>query len=292
MILTMKLSHFLLAASSLFSGYSFADSISLPIWKEEAEALGYELPKAIGFNLSYMGMQQGINVDSIALQNLQVGSPFLDKLIDKYADIEMEAEPGKQISNVLSLRADVWLFPFLNLYGLVGKLDGYSETNVNVAVGLKNVAKPIAKTRIENFRLDLDGYTFGGGFVLAGGYGNWFSLVDASYTQTTLTVVDGSIDAIVVSPRIGYDFHHAGWPARLWLGGMYQNVEQHLTGSIGDLGGDFSGLKGQFEVKQHLTSPWNTLAGFQYQVNPSWYLLGEVGFGERQSFFISLDRRF
>ena len=288
----MKRSLFLVTACSLFSSYACSDSISLPIWKEQAQALGYELPKPIGFNLSYMGMQQGINVDSIALNNLKVGQPFLDKLIDKYADIEMEAEPGKQVTNVVTLRADVWLFPFLNLYALAGKLDGYSETDVNVSVGLKNTSKPLMTTKIDSFQLDLDGYTFGGGLVLAGGTGNWFSLVDASFTQTTLTVVDGTIDAIVVSPRVGYDFHQTGWPLRVWVGGMYQNVEQYLTGSIADLGGSFAGLEGQFEVKQHLTSPWNSLAGFQYQLSPSWYVLGEAGFGERQSFFVSLDGRF
>ncbi|KHT50287.1 hypothetical protein [Vibrio sinaloensis] len=288
----MKRSFFLLTACSLFSSYAFADSISLPIWKEQAQALGYELPKPIGFNLSYMGMQQGINVDSIGLNNLKVGRPLLDKLIDKYADIQMEAEPGKQVTNVVTLRADVWLFPFLNLYALAGKLDGYSETDVNVSVGIKNTEKPLLNTKINDFQLDLDGYTFGAGMVLAGGMDNWFSLVDASYTQTTLTVVDGTIDAIVVSPRIGYDFHNTGVPLRVWVGGMYQNVEQYLTGSIADLGGNFSGLQGQFEVKQHLTSPWNTLAGFQYQLSPNWYVLGEAGFGERQSVFLSLDRRF
>jgi len=289
MILTMKLSHFLLAASSLFSGYSFADSISLPIWKEEAEALGYELPKAIGFNLSYMGMQQGINVDSIALNGLKMD----------WLDLDLDAQPGKQITNVLTARADVWLFPFLNIYALIGKLDGFSETDVNANIGIKRKngkVIPILERKIENFRLDLDGYTTGVGFVLAGGYDQWFGLVDASYTQSTLTVIDGSINAIVISPRVGFDFNKNGIPVRIWAGAMYQNVEQELSGSLVDLGLPpiLANLapNGEFEVKQHLATNWNPIAGFQYQVNPSWYLLGEVGFGERQSFFISLDRRF
>ncbi|HAS62575.1 MAG TPA: hypothetical protein DCS35_08305 [Vibrio sp.] len=275
----MKLRSLLLATSCSFAGVADAESFSLPIWKEEAEALGYELPKAFGLNLSYMTLEQGINVDSIALQGL-------DPL-----DLKMEAEPGKQVTDVITLRADVWLFPFLNIYGLVGKLEGYSETAVDYNVGIKigDRVRPLFGGRIDSFRLDLDGDIKGAGFVLAGGYEQWFALVDASYTQTKLTVVEGAIDAVVVSPRVGYDFHTHGVPIRFWVGAMYQNVEQELSGSIRDLG---IPLDGSFEVKQSLVSEWNMLAGMQYEINKNWYLLGEMGFGERESLFFSIDRRF
>ncbi|NVC61517.1 TonB-dependent receptor [Vibrio sp. 05-20-BW147] len=247
-----------------------ADSFSLPIWKEDAEALGYTLPKPIGFNLSYMTMEQGINVDSIDLQGLDF--------------IQLNADPGKQYTEVLTLRADVWLFPFLNIYGLVGKLDGYSTTDVTLTIG------PFPSKKIQDFRLDLDGYTTGFGFVLVGGYENWFALMDASITQSRLTVIDGTIDAIVVSPRVGYDFNSNGIPLRLWAGAMYQDVEQTLKGSL-DLP-PFVTSDLRFEVQQHLQTPWNPIVGMQYQINESWYLLGEFGFGDRQSMFFSVDRRF
>ncbi|AXY03490.1 TonB-dependent receptor [Vibrio alfacsensis] len=271
----MKLRSLFLACSCLFTGVANADSISLPIWKEEAEALGYNLPKPFGLNLSYMSMEQGINVNSIALKNVKLGPLNLDGL-------PLEAGAGKQATDVMTLRADVWLFPFLNLYGLVGTLDGYSETTVKL--------KAFSHTLLETpFRLDLDGYTYGGGFVLAGGYKQLFALVDASYTQTNLNVIDGAIDAIVVSPRIGYDFNNHGVPVRFWVGTMYQNVEQELSGTLKQAG---INLSGRFEVKQQLTSEWNTIAGMQYQFNEDWYLLGEAGFGDRKSIFFSIDRRF
>ncbi|ELF6471699.1 TPA: TonB-dependent receptor [Vibrio vulnificus] len=255
-----------------------ADSFSLPIWKEDAEALGYTLPKPIGFNLSYMTMEQGINVDSIDLQGLDF--------------IQLNADPGKQYTEVLTLRADVWLFPFLNLYGLVGKLDGYSTTDVTLTVGF-NPNKPFITHEIQDFRLDLDGYTTGFGAVLVGGYENWFALVDASFTQSRLTVIEGTIDAIVISPRVGYDFNRHGTPLRIWAGAMYQDVEQTLRGSVSDLSPSSRGLSNlKFEVQQHLQTPWNPIVGMQYQINESWYLLGEFGFGDRQSMFFSVDRRF
>ncbi|MGL4602502.1 MAG: hypothetical protein ACRCVE_13735, partial [Plesiomonas sp.] len=50
--------------------------------------------------------------------------------------------------------------------------------------------------------------------------------------------------------------------------------------------------QGKFEVNQHLESPWNTLVGAQYQINPNLSLLTEWGLGERRSAFFTLDMRF
>ncbi|MCG3885055.1 TonB-dependent receptor [Photobacterium leiognathi] len=277
----MRFAHSLLLSSlALTSSFSFAQSFTLPIWKEEAQALGYELPKPIGFNLSYMALEQNIDVNSIDLKELPIWVPELD----------MQAEQGSQTSEVLTLRADMWLFPFLNLYVLGGKMTGTSETAVNVH------NKFLGDYRIDNFKLDLDGYLYGGGVVLAGGYKQIFGLVDISYTETELTVIDGSISAWVISPRLGYDFYQQGLPLRVWGGAMYQNVEQSLSGKLSDLNLppfiENIAKNGTFHIEQQLSTPWNPILGMQYQINPSLYLLAEAGFGDRTSLFTSIDFRF
>ncbi|WP_305374275.1 TonB-dependent receptor [Photobacterium leiognathi] len=277
----MRFAHSLLLSSlALTSSFSYAQSFTLPIWKEEAQALGYELPKPIGFNLSYMALEQNIDVNSIDLKGLPIWIPELD----------MQAEQGSQTSEVLTLRADMWLFPFLNLYVLGGKMTGTSETAVNVH------NKFLGDYRIDNFKLDLDGYLYGGGVVLAGGYKQIFGLVDISYTETELTVIDGSISAWVISPRIGYDFYQQGLPLRVWGGAMYQNVEQSLSGKLSDLNLppfiENIAKNGTFHIEQQLSTPWNPILGMQYQINPNLYLLAEAGFGDRTSLFTSIDFRF
>ncbi|WP_318445751.1 TonB-dependent receptor [Photobacterium leiognathi] len=277
----MRLAHSLLLSSlALTSSFSYAQSFTLPIWKEEAQALGYELPKPIGFNLSYMALEQNIDVNSIDLKGLPIWVPELD----------MQAEQGSQTSEVLTLRADMWLFPFLNLYVLGGKMTGTSETAVNVH------NKFLGDYRIDNFKLDLDGCLYGGGVVLAGGYKQIFGLVDISYTETELTVIDGSISAWVISPRIGYDFYQQGLPLRVWGGAMYQNVEQSLSGKLSDLNLppfiENIAKNGTFHIEQQLSTSWNPILGMQYQINPNLYLLAEAGFGDRTSLFTSIDFRF
>lgn len=267
-------------ATLLFT--SCASAVELPFFKKEAEERGYTLPEAIGFSLGYMSVSQGINVDSIALSGLGA----LDNL-------GINTQGGYQESEVLTLKADVWVLPFLNFYAIGGKLNGFSETTIS-SVDIGSINLPVDQP----FRLDLDGYTYGAGTVIAGGYESVFALVDASYTKTSLTVINGEIDSIVVSPRVGYDFsRNSNWPIRAWVGAQYQNIQQTLSGNINDLP---LGLPSwvpvpsdaTFTVNQSLANKWNTLVGAQYEFTPNWVLISELGFGQRKSFFITLDARF
>lgn len=318
----MELKRFFSSAAILSAAfapyYASASSFELPIWKAEAEAQGYVLPKAFGVSIGYMHVEQGINVNSIELGGLKnsITTPAFEGLCsEKYPficlippfdeqtipvnDIIIDTKGGFQSSDVITLRADMWLFPFLNLYGIVGKINGYSETNIDVALDLGTPGNPATIVRNAPFKLDLDGNMYGAGIVVAGGYQEWFTIIDASYTKTNMTVIDGGIDSIVVTPRFGYDFTNHGHPIRLWIGGQYQNIQQTLKGDISDLFGaelaslvEQEGETGRFEVKQELESEWNTVLGFNYVINPTFNVIGEFGFGERQSSFITLDARF
>ncbi|USD61492.1 TonB-dependent receptor [Vibrio sp. SCSIO 43140] len=271
---------------------SCAAAIELPLFKKEAEERGYTLPEAVGLSLGYMNVSQGINVNSIALSGL----PSIVK------NLNIKTEGGYQESEVLTLKADVWVLPFLNFYAIGGKLNGYSETTIKSVSGTLDFGIFERDIEIDNinapFRLDLDGYTYGAGTVIAGGYESFFALVDASYTKTSLTVIDGEIDSIVVSPRIGWDFsRNTDWPLRAWVGAQYQNIEQTLSGNVKDLPlGSLSDLPllddARFTVNQSLANNWNSLVGAQYEFTPNWVLISELGFGQRKSFFITLDARF
>lgn len=301
--------------------YSFATSFELPIWKSEAEERGYVLPKAFGISVGYLHVEQGINVNSIELNGLKnslgnagrpeqcigisVGGNCNGWLIPGIPsdipvnDIIVDTKGGFQESDVWTVRADMWLFPFLNLYAIAGKITGYSETTIDVALDLGTPGNPTTIVRNAPFKLDLDGNLYGGGIVVAGGYKEWFTIVDASYTKTNLTVIDGGIDSIVVTPRVGYDFTNHGHPIRLWVGGQYQNIQQTLKGDLRDLFPaqfvdlvEAEGETAGFVVKQELASEWNTVVGFNYVINPTFNIIGEFGFGDRQSAFIALDTRF
>ena len=285
-----------------------------PIWGDEARARGYSIPLPYGVNLSYMNIRQDIMVDSITFSGLKLGNHPIPS--DMFA---IDAGHTREKSKTENLRLDMWVFPFLNVYGLGGHTRGSSVSQVSVDSDpsqFRDLDRAIAgavhqlyqsgKLQDIDFKLDFKGTTWGAGFTLAGGYGNWFGLVDTNYTRTDFDILDGSISAVTVSPRVGYRFSFQGidGPSHLslWVGSMYQDVQQEFKGDLADLHmpPELQPLiaavnkdgEGKFDVKQKLTSPWNMLIGAQYEVTKNFNVLTEFGFNDRNSFFVSGEYRF
>ncbi len=257
-------------AMLLCSDIALGREFELPLWRTEMAALGYQLPKPFGINLSYLTLAQSAQVNQIDLPN------------NLFPGMHLSSSLAAQEMSILTLKADVWLLPFFNVYGLVGKTRGDSQANVTVSAGKFDLFEM-------PFKINLDGDLYGAGFTLVAAKGNWFSLFDLSQSYTQLTAVEGAVATTVMSPRVGYDFATKGMPLRIWVGGMYQHVEQILEGRLSNIG--FI-MEGQYRVEQSLISPWNAIGGAQYQWNEHFSALFEVGWGERTSAFASLDFRF
>ncbi|WP_244212402.1 hypothetical protein [Buttiauxella izardii] len=289
-------------------------SSTFPIWGDEARARGYSIPLPFGVNLSYMNMRQNVDVDSITFSGLKLGAhPIPSDMFN------IDVAHTRERSKSENLRLDMWVFPFLNIYGIVGYTKGSSVSNVSVDTDpslYTGIDRIIASSvhhlnqsgdlQDIDFTLDFEGRTYGTGFTLAGGYKNWFTLVDTNYTRTDFDILDGKISAVTISPRVGYrfDMPSISGPSHLsvWVGAMYQDVQQEFKGSLSDLKmpAELQPLiaavnqdnEGRFDVKQHLSSPWNTLIGAQYELTQNFNVLTEIGFNERNSFFIAGEYRF
>ena len=277
----------------------------LPFWGDEARQRGYELPQTFGVNINYMNIRQNIDVDSINFNGLSLRDHSLDNAF------KINVGKTRERSKTETLKLDAWLLPFMNVYGLVGYTDGHSVSQIGV--GIKGPRKYHYPGNLQNlaFQLDFKGTTYGVGTTLVGGVGNWFTAFDANYTQTRFDILDGSINAFTLSPRLGYRFSMPGSDAlhlpagklNLWVGSMYQDVQQEFKGSLNDLTMPSAALqdmvnlankegKGRFDVKQHLQSPWNMLVGAQYEVTPNFNVTTEIGFADRNSFFVAGEYRF
>lgn len=282
----------LLAASAP----GLASDSRFPIWGEKATELGYTLPKPWGLSVSYMDMSNPVRVQEIGLS----GSPVLEALEISAPDAEFEGYNT-------TLRGDLWVLPFWNVYGIVGYTSGESVATIRQLScnpdDLPEFGDKILCGLIDGigdavvgapFALDLSGPTYGLGTTFAGGIGNWFGVIDTNYTLTDLRKVDGKIKTLVTAPRVGYRWEFdGGREFRLYAGGMYQRVQQDLSGDLADLIPELALLlgEGRFDVKQSASSRWNTIVGAQYALNRDWELLIESGFGARRTTFLSLTRR-
>ncbi|MCQ8212017.1 hypothetical protein NON08_05705 [Cetobacterium somerae] len=270
----------------LISSDTFQDKPLFPLLGEEARQRGYELPNPYGINVIYVDMKQNVDIESIKL------SPMIGNLnIGK--NLNLTASKAKTVNTNKLVRADIWIFPFLNVYGILGKTKGNSSANVNGTFSIPSFfpgGKPILiPIKDIDFTLKYEGTTYGVGTVLAAGNKNFFSLIDFNYTKTTLNIIEGEINALVVSPKIGYNFDFYNTKNSIWIGGMYQDISQTLKGNLRDIGVD---IPGKFEVNQKSSSPWNNVIGFRTEINKSVEFTTEVGFGKRKSVTLSLGYRF
>ncbi|UJF18468.1 hypothetical protein L0B53_15795 [Vibrio sp. SS-MA-C1-2] len=223
------------------------------------------------------------------------GSPLLESL-------NIGADQASFKGYNLTARGDVWIFPFLNVYGIIGYTNGSTEAKIDsISCTGSFICDLIGEINLPDgakFSLDLNGGTYGIGTTVAGGVGNWFGLVDLNYTYTSIDAIDGDIKTFIVAPRVGYRWEFdAGRELGLFAGAMYQDVQQRLTGDIASLGlpdelMSIIGDDASFDVDQSSDEEWNTILGLQYSFNRDWNILMEAGFGQRQTYFLALNRRF
>ncbi|CAM8447930.1 hypothetical protein ISO42_13705 [Morganella morganii subsp. morganii] len=282
----------------------------LPIWGDEARARGYDLPEPFGVGYNYMNLRQDIVVDKIGF--IMPTQPDLGGLLT-IDGINIDAGHTREKSETHMLKLDSWVFPFMNVYGLYGKTKGKSHTtlaggSVDIRDYLGNPHHLDLNSVIKGkpFDLDFEGKTYGAGVTFAGAYEQFFGTVDVNYTKTNLDILDGDIKALVVSPRVGYEFVFSPLIAgqgntklQVWTGAMYQDITQRFKGDISGLnlslpGGMENMIPGdmKFDVEQHLAHKWSNLVGARLEVTRNFNIISEVGFNNRNSFFISGEFRF
>src|SRR5688572_9049671 len=76
----------------------------LPIWGREAREKGFDLPLPMGLGLTYTYINQNMVVSDVEVEGNALDVTIRD---------------AETITHTGVFRADAWLFPFLNVYGLV-----------------------------------------------------------------------------------------------------------------------------------------------------------------------------
>ncbi len=227
-------------------------------------ASGHQLPAPFGLGITLYDQTQDYVVDSLTL-----ALPGIDPAVATNLPVDNRTDS-------FHLKADWWALPFLNLYAIGGKLD----TTTTVRLGDLDLGLPI---RLNDLKIDNDGWVYGGGVTLVAGGTGWFTSVSGTYTKADLDVTDGSVEALVVTPKLGLVVDRGA----VWIGAMYQDTEERHTGTyeIPFLGSV------PFDVALGEATQWSGLIGGTVGVGEHLVLILEGGFGDRQSALVSLEYR-
>jgi hypothetical protein len=223
------------------------------------------------------------------------------------------------VTNSYQFRSDLYVLPFLNVYGLIG--GGTNTVDVTVALPVE------FKTRI-----DRSAVIAGVGGNLSGAIQRYFVVVDGNLTWAKVDGIDDLSRASVLSSRIGRSFVLPN-RSRLagWIGAVRLGLQTETSGSIriadaipgfGDFFDThqssewylnlppasqqivdriFSEIAAnnpgdttiQYALDKKLASQWALVLGGQFQFNPNWMFRLDYSQSEdRGALLLNLNYRF
>jgi hypothetical protein len=253
---------FLLATLISFS--SSADS-GLPFMKDLAGDA--DLPRPWGIGIDFYTMDQDYDIKSLsfALPGVSLGDPSQIKVTNEVQHFDIQA--------------DAWLLPFLNVFGIIGKVE------IDTTVDFSQVQIDGLPFSLGKLPVSFDGTVYGGGFTLAYGTEKWFSTVTTTFTRTSTSGdLSSKVHSTSVQPRIGMLAN--SW--RFWVGGMYLKTDETHSGDfelpyIGPV---------PFKVELETQDHWNYAVGAGYDFNKRANLSLELGFGSRTHTLFNFNVRF
>ena len=243
---------------------SSADS-TLPFMKDFVGDA--ELPRPWGISVDFYTMEQNYNI-----KDLQFSLPGISLSDPSQIDVTNDVVH-------FDIQADVWLLPFLNVFGIVGKV------NTDTLVDLSTVKVTGLPFSLGTLPVSFDGTVYGGGFTLAYGNETWFASATTTFTHTnTNGDLDSAVDSFSFQPRLG--LLRDQW--RFWAGTMYLDVDEKHSGTF-----QLPGLGGvPFAVKLATKDNWNFSTGVGYVFSDRPNLSFELGFGSRRHTLFNFNVRF
>ena len=234
-----------------------------------------ELPLPCGASLLGYGQKHGYDIHRLdAFSALDPRIAQMVRQVDP-ASIDVDNEVTQ-----IGLKADVWLFPFLNAYALAGFIDGETEVDFRE---LPPAAAPVLGLLDHGLDVDYAGFVYGVGGTLVWGVGPAFAALNGVMMRTDLDE-EASVEAYVLRPIIGVS---AG-KCSFWSGAMYQKTQEDHEGSIG-----IPGLGAvDYDLELEEKEPWNGLIGASCRISRHWGVETECGLGERIQIEASLTYRF
>jgi len=260
----------------------------LPIWGADAQARGYQIPLPFGIGITAYSARQPVDIHDLQLGRRD--NP--PRSVTNFLQINRVDTSQQNVS----AKIDVLIFPFLDVYALLGYTKGTTKGLIQVPGDpILGIFEPAVLQLNASFR----GPTYGGGVTAQGGFkvSDWrdltaIAVADWNRTKTELEFDNETLIAktkpvaTVFSARVG--LHGTLGPSTggaIWMGAMHQEIQQTVAGGVANT--DL-----QFVVVQSPAQPWNTLFGGALEVGRDFVLVLEGGVGARKSILAGAVYRF
>ncbi len=263
---------------------------TLPFLGKEATKMGYKLPRPVGLDVFVYAHDQ--QMDFTALQVGFDGGNMVN-LENLFA---LKESSVSQSTFMPLAKADVWIFPFLNVMAIVGggqnRLDGELVINEDLRdfinglpgfiIDIPNVPYAIP------IKSNITSEVYGGGATLAGGIADFNISVNYQLMFTKIVEANTTNMVNVVTPMVGY---MSPFGVNFMAGAQGQFYNTNITGFIEltDKDGNVHKLDYQVDFKP---IQWNAIVGLYKSFAKHWEMSLQAGFGQRTSITAIFGYRF
>lgn len=242
---------------------------SLPIWGDKATKAGYNLPYSAGLSVQYFTQES-----AILIENLKVGFNH-GTMYD--LDGIVRFDEANSLASSFTFRPDIWLFPFLNVYGILGKAK--ASTDVNFGIWVPDSTGNSREILATGTTVDFNTTAFGFGFTPTIGVGGGFLALDMNLAWVDVPQLSKPTRTFVFGPRFGKNFKLKN-PERniaVWVGGFRVSIASYTDGDLqlsevfassGEAAAKIDqGIQNVNDAQQQVDAWWNGLSQLE-QNNP------------------------
>jgi hypothetical protein len=195
-----------------------------PIFGARVIKKGFDLPYSGGLGVNYLWQES-----DLVIANLSVGfnnGPQYD--LDEI--IRMDDAVAR--ASGANIRPDLWLFPFLDVYAILGVAK--TSTEINAGLWIPDASGEWSEIGAFSSKADFTATSAGFGLTPTMGVrGGWMAF-DMNFVWTDVSALDKPVYTYVFGPRLGKTFKLA-MPERtvaFWVGGFRLNLSSSTSGSL------------------------------------------------------------
>jgi hypothetical protein len=198
---------------------------ALPIWGEKVTKMGFDLPYSAGLGINYIWTKS-----DIIIEDLMVGfnnGPMYE------VDEIIRFKGSTATASGLNFRPDIWVFPFLNVYGLISKAN--TSTAINAGVWLPDTSNVWQEIAAFSTQADFKATGLGFGMTPTVGVAGGFLALDMNVTWQDISALDKPVFTFVFGPRFGKSFKFKNHPQSniaIWVGGFRLHMKSGTSGSL------------------------------------------------------------
>jgi hypothetical protein len=197
---------------------------SLPVWGAKAAAKGYDLPYSAGLGLNYLWQQSDLIINDLFVGFNNGPMYDLDEIV--------RFNNAIATASAINFRPDIWLLPFLNVYGILAKAK--TSTEINAGVWIPDETNTWNEVTSFSSKANFDATGVGFGITPTIGVGGGFLALDMNMTWTDVSALEKPVFTFIFGPRFGktLKFKKPERNIAFWVGGFRLHLSSTTEGSL------------------------------------------------------------